>query len=373
MSFFQRLMNFIVNMLISPVYAIDTQGNTLGGGEVLQYVGQDTGEKSKFNYMDNNLISQISMIWWVRILIIVLIAVAIIFLFMHVFRFKSVFKGAGITRALEHMNRVKKHDEKIIRLNRMLVNLKDIVELTPFKLDKQKKEYLQYNITRCGIRTPGDMRDLTAEEFNALIMLGKAISVVLGILTVLFISIPVGFLFIILAIFALNMFPMLILRSMVNNKDDEIRKNFSDFYLMIHYTLMANASTSLANLMRSYDKTTDNAEMHKFVSACIHNIETYGEYEATTYIAREYREIPEVGKLMRLIKQANEGGEVKTELIGFRQELLNARKYAIEKAGDKLVQRGQWSFNILMPVLVQAIISAMSIYFGDIFGSLSLF
>lgn len=373
MSFFQRLMNFIANMLISPVYAIDTQGNTLGGGEVLQYVGQDTGEKSKFNYMDNNLISQISMLWWVRILIVIIIAIALILLFMHVFRFKSVFKGAGITRALEHMTRVKKHDEKIIRLNRMLVNLKDIVELTPFKLDKQKKEYLQYNITRCGIRTPGDMRDLTAEEFNALIMLCKAISVVLGILTTLFISIPVGFLFIILALFALNMFPMLILRSMVNNKDDEIRKNFSDFYLMIHYTLMANASTSLANLMRSYDKTTDNAEMHKFVSACIHNIETYGEYEATTYIAREYREIPEVGKLMRLIKQANEGGEVKTELIGFRQELLNARKYAIEKAGDKLVQRGQWSFNLLMPVLVQAIISAMSIYFGDIFGSLSLF
>ena len=55
--------------------------------------------------------------------------------------------------------------------------------------------------------------------------------------------------------------------------------------------------------------------MHRFVDCCIHYIDTYGEYEATKFITRQYREIPQVGKLMRLIRQANEGGDVRAELV----------------------------------------------------------
>lgn len=81
--------------------------------------------------------------------------------------------------------------------------------------------------------------------------------------------------------------------------------------------------------------------MKHFVDVCIHYIDTYGEYEATRYISKAYREIPQVAKLMRLIRQANEGGDIKAELIGFRTELLNARKYEIEKRMNKLIQMGR--------------------------------
>lgn len=40
---------------------------------------------------------------------------------------------------------------------------------------------------------------------------------------------------------------------------------------------------------------------------------------------------------MRLIRQANDGGDIKAELIGFRNELLNARRHTIEKKMNKLI------------------------------------
>ena len=73
-----------------------------------------------------------------------------------------------------------------------------------------------------------------------------------------------------------------------------------------------------------------------------------------------------MGKLMRLIRQNNDGGDVRAELIGFRNELLSAKKYAIRKRMEKLILKANRSFNILLPILVQAIISAMAIYFKDI-------
>ena len=137
---------------------------------------------------------------------------------------------------------------------------------------------------------------------------------------------------------------------------------------MIHYVLMASSQTPLEGIMKSYQKTTDSEEMKHFVDVCVHYIDTYGEYNATNYIAKAYREIPEVAKLMRLIRQANEGGDIKAELLGFRKELLDAKRYTIEKKMKKLVDMGRAQFNILMPVLIQAVLSAMSIYFEDLGG-----
>ena len=142
---------------------------------------------------------------------------------------------------------------------------------------------------------------------------------------------------------------------------------------MIHYELISGSNTPLANIMRSYAKTTDSKEMKNMVDVCVHYIETYGDFEATRYISKAYREIPVMTKLMRLIRQANESGAtVVEELKGFRQEILNEKRYEIEKRTDKLIARARASFNLLMPILLQAILSAMSIYLSDM-GAMSSF
>ena len=344
---------------------MDTQNGTVGGGEILQYWNQSSTRDSK---MDESLISQFMMLPWVRILIIVLLIIAAFLLIMKVLKVRNPFRGKTVVRELNHMTNVRKHDEAIIRANKMIRIATNIVEKSPFAMNKLNIEYWAYNLTRADVRIPGGARVMQPEEFNAIVKIITFLVCVIGVVLAIFINIALGTLICLLAIIFSSTMPLTFVRTTVRKKDAEIINNFADFYLMIHYVLLANASTPISGIMKSYDKTTNSDEMHRFVNICIHYIDTYGEFEATHHIAKVYREIPEVGKLMRLIRQANEGGDVRAELMGFRNELLEAKKYAIEKRMNKLINRAKASFNILMPILVQAIISAMAIYLEDLKG-----
>jgi hypothetical protein len=244
--------------------------------------------------------------------------------------------------------------------------LTSIIEKSPLAMPKSNIEYYSYNLTRANVRIPGGARVMHPEEFNAIIKSVQVFVIAVGLLTSVFVSASIGAITIMLALFLGNTMPMATIRSTVKVKDNEIVENFAEFYLMIHYVLLASAGTPISGIIKSYDKTTESQEMHRFCDVCLYYIDTYGEYEGTRYISKQYREIPQVGKLMRLIRQANEGGDVRAELVGFRTELLEARKYAIQKRMEKLVMKAKASFNILVPILIQAIISAMAIYFEDI-------
>ena len=106
--------------------------------------------------------------------------------------------------------------------------------------------------------------------------------------------------------------------------------------------------------------------MKRFIDNCVNHIETYGEYQATNLITKDYREIAEVGKLMRLIRQLYDGSDIEQDLMGFRSELIKNKRYEIEDTMNKIVTKARISFNILTILLVQAILSAMSIYLPDL-------
>lgn len=338
--------------------------NDVGGGEILNYWNQNSKDSNAA--LDTELIRQFLMLPAVKIVIIILILICALFVIMKILKIRNPLRGKVITRELDHIANVKKHDESIIRSNEFIGSITKIVEKSPFSLDVANKDYWNYNISRANIRIPGGSRLMRAEELNAIIRAAAFIMSAIGLLITILFNVMLGALIIISTIVLSSTLPMILIRQKVKEKDLEIVSNFADFYLMIHYVLLASANTPISGIMKSYDKTTSSDEMHRFVDTCIHYIDTYGEFEATSHIARQYREIPEVGKLMRLIKQANEGGDVRAELIGFRNELLEAKEYAIEKRMEKLVAKATASFNILMPVLIQAIISAMAIYFDDL-------
>lgn len=345
---------------------------TVGGGEILQYVGNSPEDKGYVS-MDNSFIKQLDMLSSVKILIILLIIVAAVIAILKIMEVRSPFRGKAITTELDNLDKIKKHDDAVIRANKMITSITKIIENSPFNLNKSYIDYWTYNLERANIRIPGGYRVIKPQEFNAIIqaiqLLLCAIFLVFGI----FISLPIGVILIIFTVSVASSLPMAYVRQLVKAKDNEIVENFADFYLMLHYVLLASAGTPIAGIMRSFDKTTSSQEMHRFVDVCIHYIDTYGEYDATRYIAKQYREIPQVGKLMRLIRQANEGGDVRAELLGFRNELLAAKKYAIKRRMEKVVSRARFSFNILMPILLQAIISAMAIYFDDLSLTSSFF
>ena len=73
---------------------------------------------------------------------------------------------------------------------------------------------------------------------------------------------------------------------------------------------------------------------------------------------------PEVLYSYQAIK--SDGGDIKQDLIGFRDKLLLEKQMRMEDEQKKLVTKARLSFNILMIVLVQAILSAMAIYLPDL-------
>lgn len=345
--------------------------NNAGGGEVLQYWGQNNSKGPV--YLDENLMRQLDLLPIIKVVIIILILIAAMLIILKLLEVRSPFKGKALTSELSHLDRVKKHDEQIIRANELIRTLTKIVEKSPFSLNKSLSDYWTYNLTRANIRIPGGFRLMKPEEFNALVAAGELFCTLIGLIIAILLNAPLGVMTIILAFVLGSTLPMTLVRGKVKEKDLEIISNFADFYLMIHYVLMASAGTPISGIMKSYDKTTSSEEMHRFIDVCIHYIDTYGEYEATRHIAKQYREINEVTKLMRLIRQANEGGDIRAELVGFRNELLAAKRYAIERRMEKLVTKAKMSFNILMPVLAQAVISAMAIYMEDISGAGAFF
>lgn len=342
----------------------DSLGNGVGGGEVLQYFGNN---KNNYDspFLNNSLIRQYDIVPIVIGIIIIILLVIMIRVIMNTYKVKSLRKGKGILRELDSVDTIRRRDASIIRRNKAIAGITRIVESTPFKTNAANKEYVNYNLSRAGIKLPGGARVMKAEEFNAIIVGITCCVIAVSLLVTLFANYAIGAVMIVSAIVIGANMPMMYVRQTVKAKDDEIRENFSDFYLMIHYVLLAGAKTPLASIMKSYSKTTDSKEMQSMVGVCVHFIDTYGEYEATRYISKAYREIPVMGKLMRLIRQSNEGGEVEAELMGFRKELLDEKRYAIERRMDKLIARARASFNLLMPILFQAVLSAMSIYLSD--------
>ena len=346
-------------------------GSPIGGGEILKFWNQDYNTSSP--WFNNELIKQYYLVPILKFVIIALLIGVMIYLILKVLGVKSVSKGRGITNELEYMNRVRQRDAQILRYNKLIAKITALVESSPFAMGNANKEYWEYNLTRADIKIPGGSRVIKPVEFHALIVFIAGCVLVVDIVIFLFVNFFIGAIMAILTIVMANSLPMIFVRGIVREKDDEIKHNFSDFYLMIHYVLISGSQTPLSNIMKSYAKTTDSKEMKNMVDVCVHYIETYGDFEATRYISKNYREIPVMTKLMRLIRQSREAGaDVTEELKGFRQEILSEKKYEIEKRTNKLIARANASFNILMPVLLQAILSAMSIYLSDM-GAISSF
>ncbi len=346
---------------------MDTKDGTLGGGEILDYVDTSKAETTQ-PMLDEGVIRSFEALPYIKFLAIGAIIVIMVVLIFKIFRVRSRFRGKGIKNELNQVDRLKSRDKRILRANGFIDKITKFIEKTPFSVSKLNVEYMNYNLMRAGLKTPGGNRYMRAEEFNAILKMTILLVTLIGIICILFVSMIVGAIIIVSGIILINVVPKMVIRSIVGAKDNEIKNNFADMYLMVHYVIIADAGTTVASVLKSYSNTTSSKEMKRFVSVCIEHIETYGEYEATKYIIKDYREIPVVCKLMRLIKQANEGGDVVEELKGFRAELLREKRYRIEKKMEKIVRKANWSFNILMIILVQAIISAMAIYLEDLGG-----
>lgn len=344
--------------------------DTIGGGEILHYIGNEAEEA--WYTMNEVLINQIESLPLIKIGICCILIFVLILIIFQLLGLGQGITYAGVESELANINRLKKFDEYVIKRNRQLARLTKQVESIGLGVDKSRITYLEYNLRRAGVKNPGGQRILTPQEYNAIIK-GVMFTFLLAGLVLLPINMMLGVTVALLGIVAMGIIPDALLRDTVLRKDKIIKLNFFDFYGELHYPIVADENEPLVKILRNYAKVDLVPEMREFTNNVADIFDLHGEYEGTKYVAQEYKEIPEVTKLMRLIRQYHDGADVVNDMMGFREQLLLEQQMQIDKACEKIIQKARTSFNIIYIILFQAIISAMAIYLPDLGNMSSLF
>lgn len=330
------------------------------GGEILNY--GTSSEDFKYEVFNERVLWLLNNYIYIKLLVVVLLVVLALMVLKSIYGIRSIFTSKSIRLEVDNFNSIRDRDARVLKANKFIRFINNIVTNKGIRVKPSYREYIQYNLDRANVRIPGGSRCYTPDEFNSLKVLGICLSVILGLLLVYFISPIIGLLVMCLLSFNCAVLPMTIIRRIVADKDNEIRVDFPDLYLMIHYEIVSGANTPLAKSFLSYKRITKSPEMIKFVNRSVDLLETYGEIEAANEIAKAYREIPEVTRLMRLIGQLHSGGNVVKELNGFREQIIKDKKYRVEIRMNKLVGRARASFMLAYIILIQAILSAMALF-----------
>ena len=252
-------------------------------------------------------------------------------------------------------------DKKQWRVRKFLNLMVDIQSRGILKLDEYKAADLNFNIRRLGWEIRGVA--ITAEMYNGLKIFSSLILIILGVFGSLVTFTPIPIVIAAFLVVTIASMDTMIDRR-VQALDAEISSNFLELYLVLYHTMVADGGASLASLLKVY-RNTANGEMKIVTEKIIYAFETYGEATGCDKLTDSFRH-EYVTRLMRLIKGYVQGADVRDDLKGFRTLLTENKEREIEHESEKLQMKARMSFYILMPVLVQAVVSAMAIYFGDI-------
>ena len=340
---------------------------SVGGGEILNYVGNEA--EVVWKYMNKAMIDHFENFTLYKIILCLLIILIAVMIAVRILGIRSIGKDEGVRAELDNVKTLRRTEANILAKQRRLIRLKSIMKAFGLEPNATAVDYMNYNLKRAGILNPSGDRALDAYEFNAYVKTGTLITAAICILIMIFSNLAMGVILLSISLLLWGMLPNTFVRSEAVRRDKVIRDNFFDFYAEIHYILKDGGQVPLAKKIRAYSKSVRNKpEMVQFADNCAELMDTYGEYQGTLYIAKEYKEIPEVGKLMRLIRQLNDNADISKDLDGFREQLMVEKQLKMEAAQKKLIEKARWSFNILLIVLVQAILSAMAIYLPDLGG-----
>lgn len=350
---------------------VNTNGrDTVGGGEILDFFSNSA--RQTWETLNGDLINQIGALPLIKIGICILLLLILILIVFRILGLGNGLVYSGVDAEIANINNLRKLDAYIIKRNKQLSFITKFIENLGLGVDRSRISYLEYNLKRAGLKNPGGQRVLTPQEYNAIIKALILVFVCFGLLITLF-SATIGFIVIVLGVSFMSFVPDTILRDIVVRKDAVIRRNFFDFYGELHYPIVGNEGTPLVKILRNYAKVDLLPEMQEFTNDVADIFDLHGEYEGTKYVAQEYKEIPEVSKLMRLIRQYHDGADVVNDMMGFREQLLLQQQMQIDKFCDKIIRRARSSFYLIYIILFQAIISAMAIYLPDLGNIGSLF
>lgn len=347
-----------------------TVNNSKTLGEVIDSTNKEYGFGDAKNYfnifkvpdwsrMDTRLMLLYQLIPLFTLIIITLILIVLVLRILRVYGINSGIRQKAIEAELENFKWLQKRDKKIIRMNKLSLRMQRFVSSVGLNLSNSQKGFLEYNLARAKVKGLAGITNMTPEEYNAVIKVSQLCCALLGLLIAMLFSAPVGFGIMLIGCVLIGKVPIMIIRYDVRKTDEAIKLGFFGLYGEIHYTLLQNSDSSLKRIIRQYAKMDMPEAMKDFANDIADEFELYGDVGGARHIAQKYKEINEVSKLMRLIQQYSEGGEVNSDLIGFRQTLLVQRQLRAEKQSEKVVNTCRRAMIIIYIVLAQVAISTM--------------
>ena len=157
---------------------MNTKNGTLGGGEILKYIGN--GQGRSIWYVDYGLEQQFIYMEYIKIAITAIILFILLLTILKAFNIKYLRRGKGIRLEIQNVNDIRNYDKRIMEQTYRIKRITEFWEKTPFRINRLKKEYLDYNLSRAGLFGPNG-RIMKAEEFNAIIQSVQAVGVAVGL------------------------------------------------------------------------------------------------------------------------------------------------------------------------------------------------
>lgn len=337
---------------------IDGTDKAYGFGDAKNYF--DIFKPPKWKSLDTRVLWQYQLVPLFTLIAVTLIIIVVVLLILQAHGITHGLSQRAIKNEVQHYKWIQKRDKRILRRARFSINLQKFMNKHNLGLSTAQKSYLEYNLLRAKVMDLTGRSIMLPGEYNALIKFSQIICTLLGVVLTVKYGLAVGIGVILIGCTLLGKVPEAIIRGKVRNADEVIKSGFFGLYGEIHYTLLQRSDTPLKRVVRQYGKMDLPEEIKDFANDIADEFDMYGDTIGARHIAQKYREINEVSKLMRLIQQYADGGDIGNDLKGFRQALLVQRRIREDKKSEKVMRTCRRAMVVVYIILVQVAISTLA-------------
>ena len=271
---------------------------------------------------------------------------------------------AGVKKTVDVYSQRMSVDQRYNRWKRISNFFKKIADISLFRGSETELASYETYVSQLGMKlyegVPWTAASLVAAV--RLMMFGGILLTLLGmfLLGVTPIFSVVGLLTVVASLCVPTM-----LSSRLLKVSKDIDKDFYGFYLLVYHSMLEGGNVE--SLIRMYNHRAKGG-MELFTTQFLYYIGTYGDTVGCDKLGAIFTH-PYLSRFITMYRGFVRGADVRSDAIGFEQQLADAEERRIEDFALKLEEKAHIAFYVLMPVLIQAIISAMGIFLSDIFES----
>lgn len=293
-----------------------------------------------------------------------LLYVTLIILVLYVTRANNIWgMNRGTKKARIDVQKQKERDKKrkrALKLTSMYVWVSDNLG---FSMKEIKVKDYQYRIERLNLICKPLERTYRPKEIHGK---HKIIQLVGLVLFAFFFITTKSFLSLIfLVLIAMPMYFKYKTTSKIQQEDDQLERDFPDFFTIIYSKLVQGTRSRLAPTLNDYLMSLDTTKGNSFESTRVirefvidlrNNIEIYGDDSIAVAKLREKYNSVMIINFCNLATQSLRGVENYDKLLSFKLELNDKRAQYMKERADKMVAKGKKAIIVVYIILFEFIL-----------------